>query len=208
MITTFAVVAGSFGGRLPAATIILLGLANLVADGFSMGISNYLATRSRREEVARARADEAWQIETFPEGERREIREIFAGKGFEPPTLDRIVEVVTADRALWLDTMLEQELKLGGAPAQPLRAGLSTFAAFCLFGLLPLLPFFAGQPNSDGFAWSAGLAAMAFFALGLGKGLVLRGNALRSGLETLAIGGTAAALAYGIGLLVDRVILG
>ncbi len=208
VITTFAVVAGSFGGRLPAATIILLGLANLVADGFSMGISNYLATRSRREEVAQARADEAWQIEAFPEGERREIREIFAAKGFEPPTLDRIVEVVTADRALWLDTMLEQELKLGGTLAHPLRAGLSTFAAFCIFGVLPLLPFLAGPRVSEGFFWSAGLAAAAFFTLGLGKGLILGRQTMRSGLETFAIGSLAAGLAYGIGLVVDRFVLG
>lgn len=209
VITTFAVVAGSAGGRLSIATVIVLGLANLVADGFSMGVSNYLGTRSRQEEVARARADEAWQIEAHPEGEQQEIREIFARKGFGGETLDRVVEVITSDRKIWIDTMMEQELKLSEIVARPLRAGLVTFAAFVICGFLPLLPFIlSGAPTPSLFLVSAGMAAATFFGLGLGKGHLLQGSPVASGFQTLVIGLVAAGLAYAIGIVLANLLQG
>jgi vacuolar iron transporter family protein len=207
VITTFAVVAGSAGGRLPVATVIVLGLANLVADGFSMGVSNYLGTRSRQEEVERARADEAWQIDANPDGERQEVREIFAGKGFTGDILDRVVEVITADRRVWLDTMMEQELKLSEITARPLRAGLVTFAAFALCGFIPLLPFIARRDEADPlFSISMAMAAATFFLLGLTKGFVLDRSPFRSGMQTLLIGCVAALLAYGVGSILHEVL--
>lgn len=200
VITTFAVVAGSAGGRLSIGTIIVLGLANLVADGFSMGISNYLGTKSRQEEVERARADEAWQIDAHPEGERQEIRAIFARKGFGGGMLDRVVEVITSDRKVWIDTMMEQELKLSEIAARPMRAGLVTFAAFAVCGFIPLLPFFLGSEAERGlFVMSTAMAATTFFVLGAAKGIVLHRAPVFAGLQTLLIGGAAAGLAYGVG---------
>ena len=207
VVTTFAVVAGSAGGGLSAAAVIILGLANLVADGFSMAVSNYLGTRSRQQEVSRARRDEAWQLEADPEGEREEIRQIFARKGFEGALLDRIVAVITGDRKVWIDTMLAEELKLSEVSTHPLRAALATFAAFSLCGFIPLLPFMLGQGRFETlFRVSALLAAATFFAIGIGKGEVLGLPRFRSGLQTLAIGGVAAALAYATGLLLHSVV--
>lgn len=200
VVTTFAVVAGSAGGGLSVTAVIILGLANLVADGFSMGISNYLGTRSRQQEVAQARADENWQIQANPEGERQEIRQIFARKGLEGETLDRVVDAVASDERVWVDTMMAEELKLSEISARPRRAALYTFLAFVLCGLVPLLPFISGIGHFERmFAISAALAAATFFALGVGKGMVLGVPSLRSGLQTLLIGSVAAALAYGIG---------
>jgi VIT1/CCC1 family predicted Fe2+/Mn2+ transporter len=207
VITTFAVVAGSAGGRLSMETIIILGLANLIADGFSMGVSNYLGTRSRKEEIVRARADEAWQIDTYPEGERLEVREIFARKGFSGPLLDQAVDVVTADRETWLDTMMEQELKLSEIAARPLRAGLVTFGAFALCGIIPLLPFIVGPGAAEPlFMISLALSAITFFLLGATKGLLLSRPPMRAGLQTLLIGGLAAVLAYGAGAVLAEVL--
>jgi len=201
VVTTFAVIAGSAGGRLSVSTIIILGLANLAADGFSMAVSNYLGTRSRQQEIARARADEDWQVEAHPEGERREIREIFARKGFDPVTLDRIVEVITSDRKVWVDTMMAEELKLSEVSARPLRAAMITFLAFSLFGFIPLLPFLLGIGGFEQmFSVSIGLAAFAFFGLGVSKGAVLDLSPVRAGLQTLAVGSLAAALAYSTGV--------
>jgi vacuolar iron transporter family protein len=200
VVTTFAVVAGSAGGRLPAAVVIILGLANLIADGFSMAVSNYLATKSRLEQISRSRADEYWQIENYPGGEREEIRQIFSRKGFEGETLEQIVEVVTRDRDVWVDTMMAEELKLSETSARPLRASIATFVAFSLCGSVPLVPFVLGLGAFDMmFGISAGLAAATFLALGIGKGLVLNLSPFRAGLQTLAIGGGAAVLAYAAG---------
>jgi len=201
VVTTFAVVAGSAGGGLAASTVIILGLANLVADGFSMGVSNFLGTRSRQQEVAQARADENWQIENHPEGEQMEIREIFARKGLDPDTLDKVVDAVTSDRRVWVDTMMAEELKLSEVSARPLRAASFTSLAFCICGFVPLLPFVLGAGDFERmFAISSGFAAATFLALGLGKGVILGAAPLRAGLQTLLLGSAAAILAYGMGL--------
>jgi VIT1/CCC1 family predicted Fe2+/Mn2+ transporter len=199
LVTTFAVIAGSSGGRLPVATVLILGVANLLADGFSMAASNYLGTRSRQQSVRRARAEEARQIQIYPEGERREIREIYARKGLDDDTIDRVVAQITANPTVWIETMLAEELRLSDSVVRPLRAALATFAAFFVCGLVPLLPYLSGQ-GGDPLVLSATVAMVGFFVLGLGKGLVLGQHWLRSGLVTLAIGGTAALLAYAVGV--------
>jgi VIT1/CCC1 family predicted Fe2+/Mn2+ transporter len=206
VITTFAVVAGSAGGQLPVAAVIILGLANLVADGFSMGISNYLGTRSRQQEISQARADELWQLEAHPEGERQEIREIFARKGFEEPVLGQIVDVITDNPEVWVDTMMVEELKLSEIAARPVRAAFVTFAAFAICGFIPLLPFVFGfVPPDSLFVASTGLSAVTFFGLGVSKGAVLGMPRLLSGLQTLLIGGIAAVLAYGVGTMLYEI---
>ncbi len=108
-VTTFAVVAGVAGAGLPSSVAIVLGLANLLADGFSMAAGNYLSTKTDRELVDRARRIEEMHVEQVPDGEREEVRQIFAAKGFEGSILDEIVNVITTDRRRWVDTMLTEE---------------------------------------------------------------------------------------------------
>jgi VIT1/CCC1 family predicted Fe2+/Mn2+ transporter len=199
-VTTFAVVAGAFGAGFPRLVVIVLGFANLVADGFSMAVGNYLGTKSQRQEVEKTRAAEERHIDEVPDGEREEIRQIFARKGFAGDDLERVVDVITRDRRLWVDTMLTEEYGLQVEGPSPLLAGTATFAAFALVGLIPLLPFLApGLASERMFAASAVATALAFTAVGVGKGWVLHKPLLRSGLETLLIGGGAALLAYLVG---------
>lgn len=200
VVTTFAIIAGSAGGQLSAMTVIILGIANLLADGFSMAVSNFVGTRARQEEARQSRYDEEWQIDTFPEGERSEIREIFASKGFSGETLDEIVEVITSDRKVWVETMMAEELKISDVSVRPTRAALTTFFAFALCGLFPLLPFLFGIGDFERmFGASALLGVATFILLGAGKGRMVGVSPLRSALQTLAIGSVAAILAYGAG---------
>lgn len=199
-VTTFAVVAGAVGGGFTSLVVIVLGFANLLADGFSMAISNYQGTKSDRDQVAKARRDEARHIEQIPEGEREEVRQIFARKGFEGAVLEQIVEVITQDQTLWIDTMLTEELGLHLQGPHPVRAAGATFGAFLLVGLVPLLPFLVpGLTLDQQFAASAVATGLAFFGVGLAKGLVLGYGALRAGWNTLWMGAAAALLAYGAG---------
>lgn len=199
-VTTFAVVAGVVGGGFSAVVAIVLGFANLLADGFSMAVSNYQSTKSQREFVEEARRTEERHIEQIPAGEREEIRQIFARKGFEGEILEAIVDGITQDRQLWVDTMLTEELGLQIDGPSPLRAALSTFVAFCAVGLIPLIPFLLPNlTSSQTFVVSAGLTAFAFFGIGTVKGWVLGRSPLHSGAETLFIGGMAALLAYVVG---------
>lgn len=201
IITTFAVVAGSTGGKFSVQVVIVLGLANLIADGFSMAVSNFLSTRSKEEEIERAREDESWQIDTNPEGERLEVREIFARKGFDEDTINRIVHVITQDRNVWVETMLEDELNLQKIYEKPWRAATTTFFAFVLFGLVPLIPYIFSFPERILFPLSSTLAAIAFIILGIWKGIMLHNSLFHSALQTFIVGVIAALLAYSVGAL-------
>lgn len=203
-VTTFAVVAGALGAGFSAMVVIILGFANLLADGLSMAVSNYLGTRSQHEELEAARREEERHIHEFPEGEREEIRQIFAAKGFTGETLERIVETVTQNPKLWIDTMLTEELGFQLEGRSPVRAGLSTFAAFVLVGLLPLLPFLLPVPEPHRFRLSAIVTAVAFAGVGVAKGLVLKRPLLVSGAQTLLVGGVAAVIAFLVGAWLRR----
>jgi vacuolar iron transporter family protein len=199
-VTTFAVVAGAVGGGLSAGVVVILGFANLLADGFSMGVSNYLGTKSELQEMDEIRRNELLHIEAVPHGEREEIRQIFASKGFEGEVLDKIVEVITSNHDLWIETMLREEHGFGSGVRKPIAAGLATFLAFLFVGLIPLLPFLAPRlATEQRFQFSAIITAIAFAAIGVAKGVVVKHSIVRSGFETLVVGSIAALLAYLVG---------
>ena len=207
-ITTFAVVAGVEGANLDETVVIILGIANLVADGFSMAVSNFLGSRAERQRRERARREEERHIRLVPEGEREEVRQIFAGKGFEGEDLERVVEVITSDPELWTETMMSEELGFGVTERNEYRAALTTLVAFVVVGALPLLTFVydAAFGEVDGvFAWSAVMTAVAFLVIGGMKSRFVDQSWWRSALETLAVGGLAAALAYAAGALLQGI---
>src|SRR3990172_3799231 len=92
----FAVVAGVVGAHLSTGVILILGAANLLADGFSMAASNYLATKAERDDAEHLEAIEQRHVEADPEGEREEVRQIFGAKGLRGEELERVVELVTS----------------------------------------------------------------------------------------------------------------
>jgi VIT1/CCC1 family predicted Fe2+/Mn2+ transporter len=203
-VTTFAVVAGVVGAELSNRVVLILGAANLVADGFSMAASNYSGTKTEHEELAQLRAVEERHIALVPEGEREEIRQIFRSKGFAGQQLEQAVEVITGDRERWVDTMLAEEYGLPKVVRAPLKAAASTFAAFLLCGAVPLLPFVL--QTAGRFEASVAMTAVVFFLIGSTKSRWSPVSWWRSGGETLAIGLGAAALAYLVGALLRSVV--
>lgn len=196
-VTTLAVVTGVAGASLPAQIIVILGFANLVADGFSMAASNYSGTRTEHEEFERVKAIEHQHIRLYPAGEREEIRQIYAKKGFSGVDLERIVQVVTSDEDRWVRTMLSEEWGLPQEIRSPWLAAFSTMSAFVICGVIALIPFLLGIANA--LLFSIGATAVAFFAIGSAKSRWSLVPWWRSGLETLAIGAAAAALAFAVG---------
>jgi VIT1/CCC1 family predicted Fe2+/Mn2+ transporter len=206
-VTTFAIVAGAAGAGLSNGVVLVLGLANVLADGLSMAAGNFLKARSDQQLIERFRSIEETHIDQIPEGEREEVRQIFRAKGFEGDVLERVVAVITEDRRQWVDTMLKEEWGLRLESPSPWKAAAATFTAFLLAGLVPLLPMiFALQtPAGQSFAISSVLTAVAFFVIGVIRGYVLEKQPFTAGLETLGIGGAAATVAYAVGRLLEQV---
>ena len=194
-ITTFAIVAGVVGADLLARVVLILGLANLIADGFAMGAGNYSGTKADSDFYKRQLAVERKHIALAPSGEREEIRQIFGRKGFSGTDLERIVDVITSDEDRWVRTMAVEEYGLSPAAKSPVLAALSTSAAFVLCGLAPLFSYLV--------AYSFGMCVVAtglvFFVIGALKSRWSPLGWMRSGLETLLIGMSAAGISFAIG---------
>lgn len=204
-VTTFAIVSGVVGGALPRSAILILGAANLIADGFSMAASNYSGTKSEHDERQQLEAIERRHVKSDPIGEREEIRQIFAAQGIEGADLENVVEAVTSDEDRWVELMLVHEYGLAAELRDPMKAALATFAAFVICGLAPLVPYLAGAANA--FALAIAFTCCVFFAVGAAKSRVSITPWWRSGFETLMIGAVAAALAYGAGMLLRSLAL-
>lgn len=199
-VTTFAVVSGAFGAGFSPQVALVLGFANLLADGFSMAVSNYEAGQAQLAQISSAERTEREHIALVPEGEREEIRQLFRAKGFEGELLERVVEVLCQDQDVWVATMLQEEYGLSAVGLSPLRAALATFAAFLAVGTLPLLPYaLPGLGSTTQFLASLGLAGAVFLGIGMLKSAVYGLPAWRSGLRTLFMGTTAAGLAFATG---------
>ena len=209
-VTTFAVVSGVAGAGLNPQIVIVLGLANLLGDCFSMAASNYLGTKTDEQLRDKAKEMERRHIRETPEGEREEVRQIFAEKGFRGDDLERAVEIITANEQRWINTMLVDELGMTLAGPSPFKAAATTFLAFCIVGLLPLLVFIYGhfvptQTNTL-YAVSAGLTGVAFFLVGAAKSTFVDQKWYWSGLETFSVGGVAALLAYIVGVILKGIV--
>ena len=203
-VTTFAIVAGVVGASLSPGIILILGFANLFADGFSMAAANYQASKARNEFIEMKRKQEEWEIDNLEDQEKDEIREIYSNKGFKDELLEEVVRIITSRRKVWVDTMMKEELGLIEDDKRPIDSSVSTFVGFNLVGLIPLLPFMIFiamgiDPNSDAFVYSIIFVVAAFFLVGIIKGKIVKKSKIKSGLYTLIIGGVAAMVAYLVG---------
>ncbi len=205
-VTTFAIISGVVGADFSYGVILVLGFANLIADGFSMAAANFSGTKTEREEVRRLREIEHRHISETPDGEREEVRQIYRKKGFEGEDLEKIVSVLTADRERWIQTMLTEEYGLPLEVRSPVLAAASTFSAFVICGFVPILPFLLDTSHS--FRLAAILTGIVFFAIGAAKSRWSTSIWWRSGLETFVVGSIAASLAYAIGCLLKNVVPG
>ncbi|OIO55179.1 hypothetical protein AUJ46_01795 [Candidatus Peregrinibacteria bacterium CG1_02_54_53] len=200
IVTTFAVVAGTAGARLPSMVVIILGLANLLADGISMGAGVYVSLKSERDRYVRLRKEEAQEIDDDPEIEREEVRRAFRQKGFSGEMLENVVITITADRERWVDAMMHEEHGLAGSEHErPLLKGFMTFCSFAFFGAIPLIPYLLQLPESIQFESALVSTTLALILLGVTRSTVTRERIFKGPLEIVSIGLVCAAVAYGVG---------
>lgn len=209
-VTTFAVVAGSAGANLDSSVIIILGFANLIADGFAMSVGSYLSNKSEKENYEKHERIEYWEVDHLPEKEKEEIREIYQAKGFEGELLEQVVDVITADKDRWVDVMMKEELNMTKADKSPFAMGAMTFVSFITVGLIPLIAYIWDYNNEEAstnlFGISILLTSLAFIGIGWLKSYVAETSRMRSILETLFLGSAAAVLSYFVGSFLENLI--
>jgi VIT1/CCC1 family predicted Fe2+/Mn2+ transporter len=207
IITTFAVVSGVVGARLGSNIILILGLANLLADGFSMAVGAFLSKRSEQEYYRRERERETWEVDHFPDGERNELMALYEHRGYSAEEAIQLVDIISRDKERWVDAMMVDELALLADESNAFKNGLATFGAFAVAGTVPLMVYFLGLfvtiPGQIAFVASIVLSALALFLLGAGKVKLTGLSWWKSGLEMLLVGGLAAVVAYGVGALLS-----
>ncbi|MCH6233209.1 VIT1/CCC1 transporter family protein [Cognataquiflexum rubidum] len=201
-VTTFAVVAGAVGADLDTSIIIILGFANLLADGFSMSVGAYLSAKSEKENYKKHKNIEYWEVENIPDKERQEIVEIYQAKGFEGELLEKVVDVIVSDKDRWVNEMMKDELNMMEDSKSPFKIGLATLASFILIGLIPLIVYvydLIWKTDIDLFFWTSLFTGLAFLVVGWLKSFVNQTNTLKSISETLLLGFLAALVAYFVG---------
>ena len=203
-VTTFAIVAGVVGADLSARIVLILGAANLLADGFSMAAANYSGTRAEIEEYEHIRKVEEKHIDVDAEGERAEVRHLLKSKGLEGNLLEDVVSVITTDRTRWLEFMMTEEHGLPPIVRSPLKSAMATFGAFVVCGFVPILPFVLGLPAT--LNASAILTGMTFFMIGSMRSRWSPTAWWKAGTETLVIGMAAASMAYFVGHLLKQLV--
>ncbi|NJW53682.1 VIT1/CCC1 transporter family protein [Salinimicrobium oceani] len=209
-ITTFAVVAGAEGAGLDLSIVIILGLANLIADGFSMSVGNFFSTKAEMDSFERHRQVEYWEVQHLREKEIQEIRDIYAAKGFKGALLEQVVEVITSNEDVWVDTMMKEELEMVRSDKTPYKTAGMTFLSFIVVGSVPLLSYLFANTNyiqQDLFLISCLLTALALGIVGSFKSMVTGKNLFFGILETLTLGGLAAFLAFFVGDVLEKILL-
>ncbi|MDU8943739.1 VIT1/CCC1 transporter family protein [Ovoidimarina sediminis] len=198
-VTTLAIVAGVEGAGLSSNVVVVLGIANVLADGFSMAAGNFAGTRAEAEDVDRLRAVEEDHIRRAPEGEREELRQILNQKGLTGQNLEDAVRAISSHRDVWVDYMLVEEYGVSPSKSLPLRGAIATFLAFLAAGLVPLLPFIFGMDNA--FLVSILMTLTVFCAIGAIRSRWSLRAWWWTSWETLLIGSVAATIAYAVGSL-------
>lgn len=199
--TSLGIVSG-IGGANASNWIIILGAFIATLSGaMAMGVQNYLAVKSERELLEAEVRRERHEIEHMPDQEKKEIREIYAKKGFTEEELDFIVERITVDKERWLRTMLVEELGLNlDVVKSPWKNAIVMFLAFMMGGIIPILPRFA-LTSQGALMGSVLVSVIASFLVGAYKATFTGRSKLRSGLEMTVLGTGIALVGYAVGKL-------
>jgi len=210
IITTFAVVAGFSGAALSSDTttqlsfmvVLLFGLANLFADGVSMGLGSFLSVRSSQDLYKASRNKEEFEIANNTQMEFSETVTILMHKGYEEVDAIAMANLYKKNPRYWLDFMMNHELEMPDTTGNnPIYTGLATFASFLVFGVIPLLPFlfFGGSSASVLFVYSIIGTFFALVLLGIMKWKVVGAGLKTSLFEVVVVGSAAATVAYFVG---------
>jgi len=197
--TSLGIAAGVGGANVSSDIIILAALVAMFTGAKAMAVQNYLAVKSQRELLNSEIKREIWEIENRPEDERQEIEDIYKAKGFSGKELEMIVNKITSDKKVWLDTMLNEELNLNlEIVGHPLKSALRMFGSFLVGGILPILPFFFADGYTPLFI-AIGISLSTSFIVGAVKSKMAQTSIIKGGIEMAGLGTGIALIGFGIG---------
>ncbi|HLX86851.1 MAG TPA: VIT1/CCC1 transporter family protein [Acidimicrobiales bacterium] len=199
LVTNVSLILGMAGAHPRAAVVRLAGLAGLVAGAFSMSAGEYISMRAQRELFQRELALETDSLRHRPEGERHELAAIYESRGIEPALAQRMATEMMRTPELALETHAREELGITpGSLGSPVQAAVSSFGAFALGAVLPLVPWLVSRGVRAEVA-TVVIGALAALIVGAGLSLFTRRRWWYSSLRQLAISAVAAAVTFGIG---------
>ena len=198
-VSNLALVAGLSGAMLGNKVVILGGLADMIAGAISMGLGNYIATKSQVEFYRHEYQREKEEIKTLPKLEIKEIEDIYRKKGFRGKELAMVVKRITSNKKRWLNVMMEEEIGMTKRGIEnPVAVGLMTFGAFLLAAAIPVIPFFV-LPVKEALVLASVTCMSLLFAVGVAKTHYTGRDWLRSGIEMVVIGAIATLASYYLG---------
>ena len=197
--TSLGLVAGVGGADVSSNIIILAAIVAMFTGAKAMAVQNYLAVKSQRQILDSEIKREKWEMDNVPEAEKKEIEDIYKDKGFTGQDLERIVNKITSDKKVWLNTMLTEELKLNlEIVGSPLKSAFRMFGAFLVGGILPIIQYFFLSGYVPLYV-AIGVSLSASFIIGAIKSKIANISMLRGGLEMAGLGTGIALIGYGIG---------
>jgi len=209
-VTTFAVVAGVVGANLSTPVILILGFANLFADGFSMSVGKYLSDKAELDRMQKIREKEANDLIVKPEHEREELEEILEELGFKGKNTKCAADVITKDKEAWLNILMRYEFNIIEENINPVKGAFFTFLAFLTIGFIPLIGYSLQTILNLGdqavFIGTSIATLLALFVVGTVKSKFSNRKWYSTGTETALIGGTAAAMAFVVGKMLSNLL--
>ncbi len=197
--TSLGIAAGVGGAAVSSDIIILAALVAMFTGAKAMAVQNYLAVKTQRELLNSEIDRENWEIANKPNDERKEIEDIYRAKGFSGKDLEMIVNKITSDKKVWLDTMLTEELNLNLEIAgHPIKSAFRMFGAFLVGGILPIIPFFFAAGLTP-LLIAIGISITASFIVGAIKSRMANTSLIKGGIEMAGLGTGIALIGYGIG---------
>ena len=195
----FALAAGISGAVNSSHIVVVAGLAEIAAGSIAMGLGGYLAAKSDAEHYESERRREEMEIVDRVDDEINETREIFESYGLSEEETVPLIESIKKRPESWVDFMMRFELGLDRPdPKRALRSAATIAGSYIAGGFIPLAPYMFVHLASDGVWWSVGVTLLALTVFGYIKGKFTGAKPLRSGLQTVIIGGLAAGAAYAI----------
>lgn len=201
LVSILTLLAGVSGASVSGNTVLIAGLAGLVAGAISMGVGAYVSAKAYRSYYRAEMRKEVEEMREKPDVEREEIREIYRDRGFEGELLEQVVDKITSDPRTWLKVMMSEELGLSPQFGRPLSAAGVVFVAFLIGGIIPVVPFFFWDGTGALFT-AFGATAVALMVAGSVRTRYTGERPVIAGLELIAM----AALGFGVAHLIGRLV--